>query len=271
MHPNTKLASYTRERMVKEHCEGEPVSILSRRYGISRTIFYRWWKRYLSQGKEGLENRTSRPHKVRYRLTEREVDQLVEWRLEKRLGPARLAPMLSAPSSTIYRCLLRHGMGRLPRPPRPIVVRYEAKAPGELIHLDVLHLFALKGQKPVYQFTVVDDYTRLAYALIVPRRTTAAALEAVKEAQISFGFPIKRVLTDNDVTFAWTFRPNWRNPQNAGGMTRFTATLKAWGIRHSLTRIRRPQTNGKVERFHRTIREELYRSATLSTSARRRG
>jgi transposase InsO family protein len=132
--------------------------------------------------------------------------------------------------------------------------------------LDVLHLFALKGQKPAYQFTLVDGYTRMAYAFIAPKRTTQAALESVAQARSYFGFPIQRVLTDNDVTFAWTPRPGWRGGPGEGGMTRFSRTLKEWGTRHSVTRIRRPQTNGKVERFHRTIREELYRPHSLFSS-----
>ena len=190
MHRNTKLTPYTRERMVMEHNRGEKVKVLVGRYGISRTAFYRCRKRFLLEGREGLKDRTSRPHRVRYKLIPSQVDELVELRLSKGLGPLRLAPLVEAPASTIYRCLRRRGLGRLPRPLRPAVVRYEAKAPGELIHLDVLHLFALKGQKPVYQFTVVDDYTRLAYAVIAPRRTTQAALEAVEKAQLFFQFPI---------------------------------------------------------------------------------
>ena len=137
-------------------------------------------------------------------------------------------------------------------------------APGELVHMDVLHLFALKGQKPAMQFTVVDAYTRMAHALIAPRRTTDAALQALAEAQQRFGFAIQRVLTDNDVTFAWIPRVGFTGPKD--GKTQFTRALQAQGIRHSTTRIRRPQTNGKVERFHRTVQEELYRTHPLFTS-----
>lgn len=265
MHPNTKLSSYTRERMMLEHLKGCKVSVLAAKYGISRTTFYRWRKRFLSHGKRGLNNRISRPHHSHYRLTGVQVDQLIQLRLRKRFGPARLSPLVGTPQTTIYRCLRRHGMGRLPKPPSPPVVRYESKAPGELVHMDVLHLFALKGKKQAYQFTLVDGYTRMAYALISPRRTTQAALEAVQRAKHYFGFPIRRILTDNDATFVWTPRPGWhRGP--LGGITRFTRALKQWKIHHSTTRVRRPQTNGKVERFHRTIREELYRTSPLFSS-----
>lgn len=268
MHPNTRLTPYSRGKMLKDYKAGVLVSILTQQYGISRATFYRWRKRFLGEGEHGLINRSSRPHRIRCRLTDSQAEEVVHLRLTRRWGPLRLAPLVRIPPTTIYRCLRGCGLGKLPNPPHPAVVRYEAKAPGELVHLDVLHLFALKGQKPAYQFTVVDDYTRLAYALIAPHRTTQAALEAMDKAQTSFGFSIKRVLTDNDVTFAWTFRPNWKGPQ--GGITRFTKTMQSWGIHHSLTRIRRPQTNGKVERFHRTIREELYRAHPLFQSEEER-
>ncbi len=269
VHPNTKLSSYTRGRMIWEHGQGIPAGTIARTYGISRTNFYRWRRRFLAQGDPGLDNRTSRPRHILYGLTQQQVDMTVRLRQEKRWGPARLSPAVKAPSATVYRCLRRLGIHRLPKPCRMPVVRYEASVPGELGHLDVLHLFALKGGKPVFQFTLVDDYTRMAYALIAPRRTTQAALDTVRLAQISFGFPFQRILTDKDVTFAWTPRPGWRWSPPEGG-TRFTRTLQTWGIRHSVTRVRRPQTNGKVERFHRTIREELYRAHALFTSEEER-
>lgn len=269
MHPNTKLSEYTRCQLMEEYGQGVSMKALAEKYRVSRTTCYRWRQRFRAEGAAGLHNRSSRPHRVRYRLSADQEEQLVQLRATTRHGPARLAQRLEVPQSTAYRCLRRRGMHRLPRPPRPPVVRYETKAPGELVHLDVLHLFALRGAKPAYQFTLVDGHTRMAYACIVPHRTTQAALEAVEQAKAAFGFPIRRVLTDNDVTFAWTPRPRWRSAP-PDGVTRFTRTLRSWGIHHSLTRIRRPQTNGKVERFHRTVKEELYRVHPLFTSEQER-
>lgn len=270
MHPNTRLTPFTRERMLKEHLqEGTPVCTLAKHYGISRTTFYRWLRRYRLLGPAGLRNHSSRPRRILRRLSPEEVSQLTELRKQTCFGPLRLAPLLGACPATLYRCLRADGQGRLPRPPRPPVVRYEAEAPGALVHLDVLHLFALKGHKPAYQFTLVDSYSRMAYACITQRHTTEVALEVVRQASAFLGFPIQRILTDNDVTFAWVPRRNWHRGPPAEG-TRFTQTLRSWGIRHTLTRIRRPQTNGKVERFHRTIQEELYRPHALFLSEEER-
>lgn len=269
MHPNTRLSPYSRGKMLQDHQAGVPVVVLTEWYGISRATFYRWRKRLRQEGPRGLSNHSSRPHRIRHRLTPSQAEEVAHQRLTRRWGPLRLAPLVHMPPTTIYRCLRSRGLGRLPHPPRPPVVRYEVQTPGELVHLDVLHLFALKGQRPAYQFTLVDDYTRMAYACITTHHTTDVALDVVQQARAFFGFPFQRILTDNDVTFAWTPRLNWHTGPPPEG-TRFTKTLRSWGIRHSLTRIRRPQTNGKVERFHRTIREELYRAHPLFSSEEER-
>lgn len=268
MHTNTRLTVHSRYWMIQQYEQGVPVKVLAEQLHVSRTNIYRWLKRYEQEGYPGLVNRCSRPHKIHYRLSAEEELQLQEQRLNRRWGPSRLGYWLGVPSITVYRWLLRHGMNRLPRPPRAPVVRYEMDEPGELVHLDVLYLFALKGKKTAYQFSLVDGYSRMAHAMIAPRRTTDAALQAVQEAQRRFGFPIQRILTDNDSAFAWTPKAHWRT--TSGGTTRFTRTLGEWGIRHSTTKVRRPQTNGKVERWHRTIREELYRVHPLFSSEEER-
>ena len=268
MHTNTRLTVHSRYWMIRQYEQGVPVKVLAEQYHISHATFYRWLKRYWKEGYEGLMNRSSRPQKIHYRLTPAEELRLEELRLSHRWGPARLGNQMGVPSITVYRHLLRSGMNRLPRPPRAAVVRYEMSAPGELVHLDIMYLFALRGKKTVYQFSLVDGYTRMAHAFIAPHKSTEAALQAVREAQEYFGFPIQRVLTHNDVAFAWTPRRGWPPPK--GGITRFTRTLQEWGIRHSTTRVRRPQTNGKVERWHRTVREELYRAHPLFSSEEQR-
>lgn len=267
MHANTKLLACSRQVMIERRGQGVPVNTLLKDYRISRATFYKWWRSYLSHGTEGLLNRSSRPQKIGYRLNAEEKKQIIALRSETRFGPARLAHKLGIPQSTIYRYLKQEGLNKLIKGSKEPVIRYEAKGPGELVHLDVLYLFALKGKKVSYQFTVVDDYTRMAYASINMRRTTDVAIKVMKQAQTAFGFSIKRVLTDNDPTFTWTPKRGWPAPK---GPHRFTLSMEADGIRHKLTRLGRPQTNGKVERFHRTIQDELYRAHPLFQSEEER-
>lgn len=267
MHANTKLTSCARKIMIERHLNGESVRVLLGDYGISRRTFYKWWRSYLSNGSDGLTNRSSRPYRIEYRLAREEKEQILAIRSQTRFGPARIAHKLCMSQSTVYRYLKREGLNKLSRGTKAPVIRYEAKEPGDLVHLDVLYLFALKGSKIAYQFTVVDDYTRMAYASITARRTTDAAITAMRQAQVSFGFPIKKVLTDNDTIFTWTPKPGWPAPK---GPHRFTESMKIRGIGHKLTKLGRPQTNGKVERFHRTIQEELYRAQPLFNSEEER-
>lgn len=271
MHRNTRLTLHSRRKMVHDYLQGKPVTVLAQELGVSRKTCYVWLRRFREAGLAGLSDRSSRPHQLRRRLSPGEADQLLALRQERRWGPLRLAGHLRIPVATIYRTLRRAGQHRLSHAPREPVRRYEAKAPGALAHLDVLHLFALQGRKPIYQFTVVDDYTRQAYALLAPKRTSQAALEALLAAEGAFGYRFQAVLTDNDVTFTLAARPDlWPPRQGAQApLTRFSRECQARGIRHRLTRVRRPQTNGKVERFHRTIREECWRPQLFATEQER--
>ena len=147
MHTNTRLTVHSRYWMIRQYEQGVPVKVLAEQYHISHATFYRWLKRYWKEGYEGLMNRSSRPQKIHYRLTPVEELRLEELRLSHRWGPARLGNQMGVSSITVYRHLLRSGMNRLPRPPRAAVVRYEMSAPGELVHLDIMYLFALRGKR----------------------------------------------------------------------------------------------------------------------------
>jgi transposase InsO family protein len=244
--------------MIEAHVHGkQPITTLAHELGVSRQTCYRWLHRFRAAGVAGLVNRTSRPHQLRQALSEDLLTQLLRLRQERRWGPLRLAGQLGLASATVYRALRRVNAHRL-RYPRPPVVRYEASRPGALVHLDVLHL-ASRSDTGRYQFTVIDDYTRQAWALLAPRRTAAVAVAALQAAQQAFGYPFQAVLTDNDATFTVAALPQmWRGARSAP-MSRFTKACAGLGIRHQLTRVRRPQTNGKVERLHRTMREECWR------------
>jgi len=271
MHPNTRLTLHSRKKMVHDYLRGKSVTVLAQELDVSRKTCYVWLWRFREAGLAGLSNRSSRPHQLRRRLSAQEAAQLLTVRQERRWGPLRLAGHFRIPVATVYRALRRAGQHRLAHAPREPVRRYEAKAPGALVHLDVLHLFALRGRKPIYQFTVVDDYTRQAYALLAPKRTSQAAWDALLAAEVAFGYRFQAVLTDNDVTFTLAARPDlWPRRQGAQpSLTRFGRGCQARGIRHRLTQVRRPQTNGKVERFHRTIREECWRPQLFASEEER--
>jgi transposase InsO family protein len=250
------LTVHSREKLLDDYQAGTPVRLLAQQLGVSRKTCYGWLRRGRVFGRAGLRNRSSRPHALRYRVSAAQAAALLTLRQERRWGPLRLAQQCGLASATVYRTLRRAKLHRL-RSPRPPVVRYEAARPGALVHLDVLHLAARRpaGQ---YQFTVIDDYTRPAWASLAPQRSAVAAVQVLREAQAHFGYPFEAVLTDNDATFTVAALPQTWHGATAP-VSRFTKACAALGIQHRLTRVRRPQTNGKVERLHRTMREECWR------------
>ena len=161
--------------------------------------------------------------------------------------------------STVWRWLKRCGLNRRPRPPREPALRYEAAAPGTLVHLDVKKLrgFGWAGRKFIddggrrqrgaprlYLHVAIDDHSRYACARIYPRENAQTCLDFIREVQAHFaalGVRIQRLLTDNGSAYRSLL---------------LKAQLPKLGLAHSFTRVRRPQTNGKAERFIRTAMEE---------------
>ena len=195
-------------------------------------------------------------------------------RRARKLGPARIAPLVGLPASTVYRVLCRHGHNRLAGLDRPTgqpVRRYERQRPGELVHLDVKKLGRLRdggghrvhgrdsvqhrardrdrhrGQRVGYDFVhaAVDDHSRLAYAEVLGDERAATCAGFLRRAGSFFaahGIAVQRVLTDN----AFAYR---RGRQ-------FATAVAELGAVHRFTRPYHPQSNGKVERFNRTLLAE---------------
>jgi len=201
--------------------------------------------------------------------TPAELEQAVcALRCQRKLGPARIGPILGLPASTVQRILTRHGLNRLAfmdRPTGQVIRRYERDRPGELIHVDVKKLGRIpdgggwhvlgrqQGQRhrrhPIgfdYIHCAIDDHSRLAYAEIHTDEkadTCAAFLRRAASFFTGHGIErIERVLTDN----AWSYRK----------ATAWKQALAEIGATGKLTRAYRPQTNGKAERFNRTLLEE---------------
>ncbi|WP_033823881.1 IS481 family transposase, partial [Kitasatospora sp. MBT63] len=276
-HRNARLTVHGRRLLVERVRAGRPVAHIAAEMGISRTTAHKWVRRWRAEGDAGLHDRPSRPRTTPHRTpatTEAEVCRL---RRERKLGPARIGPILGVPPSTVHRILTRHGMNRLrwmDRPTGQVIRRYERQLPGELVHVDIKKLgnipdggghrvmdrqagesnrYATTGLRTSsgtpkigysYVHSAVDDHTRLAYSEVLPdeRKDTAAAFWQRAQAFFAdLGITVERVLTDNGACYKSHL---WRD------------TLRAAGIAHKRTRPYRPQTNGKVERFNRTLLDE---------------
>lgn len=225
-------------------------------FGISRKTFFKWLKRYREYGREGLINKKAGAKMNRRRTSSSIEDLIVKLRLDTPFGPLRIAYELkrrgiSISPHGVYNVLKRRNLNKLPtfKEGRE-VVRYEKKKPFEMVHLDIKYVGNIKGQGRVFQFTAVDDATRIAYAKLYRRKTALNSLSFLKEVTELSELRIQSILTDNGLEFT--------NIRGAPGSHIIDEFCLKNNIKHKLTRKRRPQTNGKVERFHRTVGEEFY-------------
>jgi transposase InsO family protein len=246
---------------------------VAKQLGVSRATAYKWLRRYRAEGGAGLLDRRSRPHRSPRQLPAEQAAAILRARTRRRYGPHRLAPLTGHPASTIYHVLRRAGMSRLRSGDRLTAapVRYVACHPGALLHVDHKRLgrvppgggHRLRGRAQRRRdrtptgydhFEVfIDDASRLAAVVQVPDERGESAARALELAAAEFaaaGIRIERVLTDNGVSYR---------------SRAFAAVLERLEARHRWTRPYRPQTNGKAERFIRTLLDEwayvrLYRS-----------
>jgi transposase InsO family protein len=292
VHRNAPLSETGRLRLAR--CvveEGWPLRRAAERFQVSPTTAKRWADRYRQLGAAGMGDRSSRPHTSPQRTPQRLERRIVRLRVAKRLGPARIGGRLGINPSTVHRVLTRYGcppLAHLDRGSGRRIRRYEHAAPGDLIHVDVKKLGNIpdggghrvlgraqgranaratttrrKNRRAVigysYLHTAIDDHSRLAYTEILPdeRKQTAAAFWT--RAQIFFAANgianIRRVLTDNGACYRSRL---WRE------------TLNTAGITHKTTRPYRPQTNGKVERFNRTLADEWAYARPYHSETQRR-
>ncbi|WP_330346849.1 IS481 family transposase [Streptomyces sp. NBC_00582] len=282
-HRNARLTVHGRRLLVERVCGGRPVAHVAAEMGISRATAHKWIRRWRTEGEQGLHDRSSRPRTTPHRTAAAVEARVCLLRQARKLGPARLGPMLNLPASTVHRILTRHGLNRLAfldRPTGQVIRRYERDRPGELIHVDVKKLGRIPdggGHKVLgrqagratrsgmgfdYVHSAVDDHTRLAYSEIHGDEKAATCAAFLRRAAAFFADcgidRIERVLTDN----AWPYRKSFAWQQ----------ALADLGASRKLTRAYRPQTNGKVERFNRTLLDEWayqrpYTSNTERTAA----
>lgn len=247
-----------RAKLMALHQQGVTVTTLSREFRVAREVLGRWWARYQRDDLAGLQPHSRRPHDSPTRVAlgvERRILQL----RARRLSAVRIAHTLDIGHSTVHRVLERHGQSQLPRPARATPRRYEKQRPGELIHIDLKYLPALRDARNDFEFAAVDDFSREAVVSIRTDATSITATAFLEHVVATLPYPIEAVLTDN--AFVFTMRHALHHER----LTRFQQACAALGIRHHLLRPYAPQSNGKVERFFRTVDDECLHVRPLFT------
>lgn len=207
-----------------------------------------------------MVNRSSRPRHSPRRATPELEQAVLAARLQEPKCPRYLAHTAALRGKVsahgIQRILVRRGYNRLRMPSRVPPMRYERERPWEMVHLDVKYLPAIEGHKGrEYEFTAIDDRTREVFAAIYPSKNTKHAVDFLNKVARWAGTPIARVLTDNGKEFV-------SGP--------FGRACRILGVKHKRTRPYRPQTNGKVERFHRTVDVECFGMRRFASSVDRK-
>ena len=293
-HANAALTPRHRLRLGRAVVEdGWTIAYAAAVFNVSWPTAKRWADRYRSGGPAAMEDRSSRPHSSPRRTPRPVVRQIVHLRWKKRLGPVAIADRLGLAASTVHAVLVRCRLNRLSHVDRATgepIRRYEHAHPGSLLHVDVKKLGNIpdgggwryvgraQGHKnraatpgkprtahynpqlgTAFVHTVLDDHSRVAYAEIHDDETAATAIGVLRRAVAWFaarGITVERVLSDNGSAYR---SHAWRD------------TCLELGITPKRTRPYRPQTNGKIERFHRTLAEGwAFGRMFLSESARRK-
>jgi transposase InsO family protein len=292
-HANAALTPRHRLKLARAVVEdGWTIGYAAAVFNVSWPTAKRWAERYRTAGEAGMDDRSSRPHRCPRRTPAPLVRKIVHLRWKKRLGPVAIADRLGLAPATVHAVLVRCRINRLSHVDRRTgepIRRYEHDHPGSLLHVDVKKLGnipdgggwryvgraqghrnrAASGKprnahhNPVlgtaFVHTVLDDHSRVAYAEIHDDETAATALGVLRRAVAWFaarGVTAERVLSDNGSAYR---SRAWRD------------TCAELGITPKRTRPYRPQTNGKIERFHRTLADGwAFARLFLSESARRK-
>lgn len=294
-HANAQLTPRARLRLARLIVEGGwTYSTAAKMFMVSPATARKWAERYRGEGVAGMADRSSRPRRSPTKTPESVVRQIVRLRWRKRLGPVQIAGHLGVPASTVHAVLTRCRINRLASIDRVTgepIRRYEHDHPGSLLHVDVTKFgnipdgggwrfvgvrqgdanrratrdrTGIKARKyhpkvgTCFVHTVIDDFSRVAYAEICDDEKADTAIGVLQRASAWFaerGVNVERVLSDNGSCYR-SFA--WRD------------ACAALGISHKRTRPYRPQTNGKIERFHRTMSDGWAYARLYSSEAERR-
>jgi transposase InsO family protein len=287
-HANARTNLFARRLMVDRVAAGWPAAHVAEQLGVSRSTVHKWLRRYAEAGDAGLEDRSSRPVRMPARTPKRVERRVLAARRRRNRGAVVLAAELGMNASTVGRILARHQVPHLAaidpitgerlRASRRSENRYEHSTPGALIHVDVKKLGkippgggwrahgrseAVKGRGNGYDFihTAIDDHTRLAYSEIHDDERDATSAGFLHRALAWFaahGITVRRVLTDNAMVYRHGGDWGW--------------VCSAWQLKRRFTKPGCPWTNGKAERFNRTLLQEwAYARAWTSNRGRARG
>ena len=257
LHANARTCPHSRLLIVERVLEqGWTLTRAAEAAGVSMRTAAKWLARYRVEGEAGLHDRSSAPAYVPLRTSEERV-QLIAFLRRLRMTAAEIAEVLAMPLSTVSAVLTRIGLGKRSRlEPLEAPNRYERAEPGELLHVDVKKLGRIaaaghrvtgsrrgqaKGIGWEYVHVCVDDATRLAYVEVLEDEKGTTAVGFLRRAVSHFaayGIPVRGVMTDNGSAY--------RSLLHA-------LACKALGLKHLRTRPYRPRTNGKAERFIRTL------------------
>ena len=257
LHGNARTCPHSRRLAVKRVCEeGWTLAAAAEAAGVSVRTLSKWLRRYREEGEQGLLDRSSAPRSVPGRTSEERVSVIAVLR-RLRMTAAEIAETLSMPLSTVSVVLARIGLGRLSRlEPLEPANRYERRRPGELLHVDVKKLGRIgrpghrvngdrrtrsRGIGWEFVHIAIDDATRLAYVEVLADEKATTATAFLRRAVAHFrayGVQVERVMTDNGSAYVSLMH---------------RLACKALGLKHLRTRPYRPRTNGKAERFIRTL------------------
>jgi transposase InsO family protein len=284
-HRNARLTSYGRRKLVEQVLAGHKPGEVAKQFHVSRTSVYKWVRRFRAEGEAGLTDRSSRPHRSPRQVSVELTAHIIAARVAEHVGARELAVLTGVPASTIGAVLRRAAMphlaqvdrvtGELLRSRRHSGLRYEHDRPGSMLHVDVKKLGRIppggghrahgrsedvrgrgKGWDCVH--VAVDDHSRLAYAEVLGDEKAATCAAFLHRAVLWFrqhGVVVRRVLTDNAKVYR-TSR-DW------------AAVCTALQIKRRFIKPGCPWTNGKAERFNRTLQDRwAYRQIWTSNDQR---
>lgn len=274
VHQNARLTPLGRARIIQQVSSGQTLAAVAEAAGVCPRTARKWLARYRVDGLAGLQDRSSRPHRL-HRPTPQEIATRIVLLRRQRWTGRQIAKETAVSPATVSRILSRAGLSRMKdlQPVQP-VVRYEREKPGELIHIDINKLgkFSRAGHRVSadrtgqsnsrgvgweYVHLAIDDHSRLAYSEILPDEKRRSCLRFLFQALRFFrahGVRVHRVMTDNGASFR---------------SHRYAKALRMLEIRHVRTRPYTPRTNGKAERFVQTALREWAYARVYGTSDQR--